>query len=710
MEHKLDGWYLDLEADDLYLKSTKIWYIRLTSLDKSRTLAIKPFEIGKEKARRLLLEWINSFEDGAYVSFHSGLGYDAWMLWKFLDIKPRVGKKSKDWLGDKHVQFVDTYCLSMFLQPNLPFHNLEYLARGSEDEKMAFRAKLIELKIIPHDSPKGAEFKQWHPLMGYYCDDDVAAGLGVLERLWSLALEMYGDKWLHASFRQFQKDFFLYSAQAYSGVKFHQERAKTLLANIAVTMEEIRKEVEPELPPRKLKAAEQAYYKIPAKPFKKDGTLSKPFTDWLVKHEARYHEDTKTIVAYNKIVKLVPNAILPVELPMEIDDNVELKDYFIKSGWVPSDDYWNLKKGPDGKPERDARGKVIKTTPKIQIAGVIDPALLEIEGEIPKKVVKFLSLRNRQSVVTTWLANWRMEFDGRLSAEISGYAPTSRVKHKTVTNVPKADPKVLLGYEMRDLFTVEDGFWYVGTDAAALENRTLASYTYKHDNGEFARMQLEGDPHSFNAFAFFPELHDRFDIDNKENKEIHEFKPFRNKAKTGAYLLAFGGGANKLASSLGLSKEKGLEAFNNYWEKNVGLGKLKEAAEAYYTTTGQKKYLPGKDGRIVSVRGKNVLLSCLGQGLGAIAMSYAACFMDNWLGELYLDEMFRPYYLYKGHIVRRISMVHDEYSWEVQDGVQEEIRDLSVKAIVMAGEYLKLSLPLAGEGKMSFEGSWKDVH
>jgi len=151
--------------------------------------------------------------------------------------------------------------------------------------------------------------------------------------------------------------------------------------------------------------------------------------------------------------------------------------------------------------------------------------------------------------VEGWLSNWRIEFDGRLSAEISGYAPTSRVKHRTVVNVPKADPKVLLGCEMRDLFKVPKGYWYCGTDAAALENRTLSHYTFKFDGGKFARMQTEGDPHSFNAFAFFPHLHDKFDINDQENKENPDFKTWRNKAKTGAYLLAFGGGAAKLAGT-----------------------------------------------------------------------------------------------------------------------------------------------------------------
>lgn len=52
----------------------------------------------------------------------------------------------------------------------------------------------------------------------------------------------------------------------------------------------------------------------------------------------------------------------------------------------------------------------------------------------------------------------------------------------------------------------------------------------------------------------------------------------------------------------------------------------------------------------------------------------------------------------------------DEYSFEVEDGVEEDIRRLSVNGIVKAGECLKLSLPLGAEGKMSKSGSWRDVH
>lgn len=701
------GWAGDIESDDLYLLSKKVWYVRLTSLDKSRSIKLYPYRMTKQEFHDAYMEWVNSFPDGALVVFHNGLGFDFWTLWKLYDIVPRVGKKGKDWINDKHVQYIDTYCLSMYLQPDSPKHSLEYLSSGSEDEKMDFRAKLIEAGALDKASPKGEEFKKYHPIMDEYCDDDVNATIGVFNRLWAKAHELYKDKWIHPSFRQMQKDYWLYSAQAYSGSPFHVERAKKLVEKIEVEMAALKAEVDPLLPPRPLKTAEKAFYKIPSKPYTKTGEKSATLVKWLEKHNATL-DDKGYVHAYGIKQKFEPNAILKVKLPMEIDDNAEIKQYFLDAGWKPT--FWNLQKGPDGKPVRDAKGKTIQTTPKIQEAGQLCPNLLELNGEVPAKVVKFLSYRNRLGVVNGWLSNWRLAFDGRLSSEISGYTPTYRVKHKTVVNCPKADPKVLLGYEMRDLFIAPENYWYVGTDAAALENRTLAAYTFRHDDGKFAKLILEGDSHTFNAFAFFPEIEDMFDMHEEGLKDRAEFKPYRNRAKTGAYLLAYGGGIPKLASSLGLTVEAATISYENYWAKNEGLGKLKELAEQYYNTTGRKKYLPAWDGRILSIRSKNKIINCLGQSLGAICMSIAACLMDSKLGELYLDELGRPHYLYKGKVTWRSNLTHDEYSWQTEDGINEEIRAMSVECIREAGRYLDLPIALDGEGKMSFEGSWRDVH
>ena len=89
-------------------------------------------------------------------------------------------------------------------------------------------------------------------------------------------------------------------------------------------------------------------------------------------------------------------------------------------------------------------------------------------------------------------------------------------------------------------------------------------------------------------------------------------------------------------------------------------------------------------------------------------MDYAGLFMDRWLGDMLWDEKRRPYYIYKGCVVRRIGYFHDELEYECEKEVAEEVSKLIEKAIMKAGEYLKLRVPLAGEGKVG--KNWKEVH
>ena len=105
----MEGFYLDIESDNLYLRGTKLWYIKLKSLDGKRELKVWPFR--DSNAREAIVEWIHSFEDGCLVVFHNGLSFDAWAMWRHLNIVPRVGKQGKDWLDGKPVQYCDTYVL-----------------------------------------------------------------------------------------------------------------------------------------------------------------------------------------------------------------------------------------------------------------------------------------------------------------------------------------------------------------------------------------------------------------------------------------------------------------------------------------------------------------------------------------------------------------------------------------------------------------------
>jgi hypothetical protein len=107
-------------------------------------------------------------------------------------------------------------------------------------------------------------------------------------------------------------------------------------------------------------------------------------------------------------------------------------------------------------------------------------------------------------------------------------------------------------------------------------------------------------------------------------------------------------------------------------------------------------------------RKKSALLNTIFQSCGGIAMDYACCFLDSWLGGLHWDALRRPYYIYKGFIVRRIGYFHDEVEFECQESIAEEVARLIEKAISKAGEFLKIKVPLEGEGKVG--KNWKEVH
>lgn len=683
-----NGYCIDIEADNFYLLSKEMWYINLKSLDKARELELWPFREGAEHCKQQLLEWHQSFGECPLVVSYNGLGYDSWMLWKFFGISFHLGKQGSDWFGDYPCQYVDLYVLSMFLSPDRPKHSLASWGEALGNYKQDF-----------------SDFTQYSETMREYCKQDVSVTLSVFKELWSWAARIYPE-WITPAYKMTQKDYWLYQAQAYTGVKFDQESGKALVERITQMMEEVEAEVLPQLPPRKLKKGEQQEYTMPAKPYLKSGDLSSHMLSFIEKHKGEVVSEN-VYRFYGKNYKIQSKLLLDIKLPMEVKDGDEIKDWFISQGWRPL--YWNVQKDAKGKPIRDTKGEVIKTSPKIQEMGNICPNLLELDGELPKRVVRFLSLRNRRSVLQGWLANWRLAFDGRLSGEITGYTPTYRVKGKTVVNCPKASPDVLLGCEFRDLFRAEEEMLYVGADASSLENRTMASLTYKFDGGVFAKLTLEGDPHSKAAKSLFPKKLERFDITAKDfNKDDPEFKPFRAKGKTANYLLGYGGSYKKLGKSIGLSEAEAKVAFDNYWEEMKGLKGLKDALEQHWEHKGERKYVTAVDGRRFQARSKHLLINLLGQGLGACVMQYTACLMDSWMGWMQLDDLGRPYYSYKGRIAKRVGAQHDEQSWEAHPEIAEEIGQLVVKGIRQAGIALKLNVALDGEGKVGL--SWKDVH
>ena len=684
-----NGYCYDIEANGFYFEANKVWTVSLRDLDNpKKTLKLNPFK--DKDAVSKWKEWHTRYENPLVVG-HYILGYDNFVVYKLLGIPFTVGKDS---MFDLPCVFIDTLYLSQYINPDLNGHSLEDWGERVGMEKIDYFQVAKDNSIIPKDAKKGDEFSVHHDLMDVYCERDTEVNVKAFHQMWVEFQSFYNCKpeALPNHFKCGQKSHFLMSCQEYSGWRFDKELGASLQVKIKAMMDEIEKDVLPQLPPRKLKLGEQKEYTMPAKPFKKDGTFSSHMINFISKHNGKVL-DTGEVDFFGKSYKVVGGTMLEIQVPMEIKDSDDLKEWFISNGWKPS--LWNYKRGADGKPERDPKTRqLIQTSPKIQEAGKICKNLEALDGDLPKKIVKFLSLRNRLSVLTSWMENKRLGMDGRLSARRTGIASTHRQKHAEIVNVPKASDKVLLGKEFRSLFIAEAGMAIAAGDAAALEGRVQGHYTWKYDGGLTAKDLLEGDIHSKTAKGVFPKELESFDITSSDfNKEDPVFKPYRDRSKNIFYATLYGAGDAKLASVAGLPESRGKEISEGFWAANSATKALKDNLERFWETTGQKKWLPAIDGRRLITRKKSALLNTIFQSCGGIAMDYACCFLDVWLGGINFDKDFKPHYLYKGYIVRRIGYMHDEVEFECDLAIADEVAKMIEKAIETAGKHLKLNVP-----------------
>lgn len=702
---KLEGFCFDVEGDGFYLESTKAWCVYLKDLHNPETNRLAVFPFKDVNARQKVIEWIDQY-DVPVITGHYMLGYDIFMMFKYLDIEFSVGP---DTFAGKQCHYIDTFFLSMYTNPDRQGHSIESYGETLGLAKIDWKEKAVELGLIEANAPKGAEFKQWHPDMGRYCSRDVDVNIKAFWYLWSEFWKMYGE-WkgeMPEHYRISQKSFYLMSCQEFTGWVFDKEAAIPLVERIKGMMQEIEENVLPQLPPRRLKKGEQKEYTMPAKPFKKDGSLSAHMLNFIEKHSGQ-QIDGLVYEFYGKQYTLQSQLLLAVEKPMLLGNQDDLKEWLLEKGWVPT--LYNYKRGPDGKPERDPKTReLIKTTPKLQETGKICINLEALDGDLVKQVVKWLSLRNRLSVLEGWLEHPRLSYDGRLPSTRTGITPTFRQKHSVITNLPKASDKVLLGKEFRSLFIVPKEKVLVSVDQSGLEARCKANRTWKYDAGVTAKEILEGDPHSKNAKIFYPSETEAFDINAEDfDKDNSIFKPFRDRSKNGGYALDYGCSPKKLAAVLGKPESAAEKLYEAFWENNPALKAFKDNLTRFWEEVGGKKWILGIDKRRIVTRKKSALVNSCLQSDGALSMDYAICMIDKQLGGIQFDEDCKPLYRYKGYEIRRIGYMHDQLDFESPEDIAEDIKELVSKAYSKAGEYLKFKVPLQGDGKIG--KNLKEVH
>lgn len=707
---KRNGFCFDIEGNGLYFQCDTIWTIVLKDLYSTKFLRINPLLVGEEATKNLLSEWMSLYEDPLIVG-HYITGYDLFVLRKVLGIDFSCGPDT--FMGQK-CQYIDTWYLSMFLDPDRKKHSLESYGEEMGLEKIDLRKVLIDNGKLLKSSKKGDEFLFHSEEMDVYCERDVDVNILAFHRLFQIFSEFYlqdSDE-IPTHYKCGQKSSYLMACQELTGWWFDQKYASEVLEQLEKDSKVIEDEVLPLLPLKKMNKGERDSYTLPAKIYVKDG-FSSTWKNFAARHgitnvvKSEVDWESDTFEYEGEFYPLEPKFVIPKELPMKLSDDEALKDWFLSQGWMPSE--YNFKKDSNGKPVVDAQGKWIRTSPKIRDGQKICPNLLKIQGELPQKIVKWMSLRNRAGVLKGWLSNARLEIDGRLPAGRTSITPTHRQKHSVVVNVPKASESVLYGIPFRKLFSSPDGRTLAAADAKGLENRVEGHYTFPYDKGARARELLQGDVHSKMAKVFFPKETKDFDIYASDFSKDHPiFSKYRSLAKNGGYALLYGCKPPKLASTLGKPKDEGQTLFDAYWENNPSLASLKKNLEKYWSTTGKKRYIKAIDGRFLVSRKKESLINLLFQSCGAIAMDYALCFFDAKMGGIQWEGSVVPYYSYKGYIVKRVGYHHDEATFEVDPEIAEEIATIFSECIAKAGKYLKLNVPLEGDWKVG--KNWKEIH
>lgn len=163
-----------------------------------------------------------------------------------------------------------------------------------------------------------------------------------------------------------------------------------------------------------------------------------------------------------------------------------------------------------------------------------------------------------------------------------------------------------------------------------------------------------------------------------------------------------------LARTIGVSLEDAKRFHEIYWDINWAWREVNTRLEKQWESRNKKGVLCPVSGAFLYITSKNILGSWTVQHTGSFAMDLAGCIMDEWLGGITRDEKGLPCYYYKGKKAVRILYMHDEYLWECDPEIADDILSMGIESITEAGRRLELKVELSADGSVG--NTWADVH
>lgn len=448
----------------------------------------------------------------------------------------------------------------------------------------------------------------------------------------------------------------IHNKQVERGVKLNRTKAENLYQHFTDKIAESDLYTKPLLPKRIVKFNANPTVK---KPFKMDGSYSANCLSY-------FSEEGEA----DRVGVGGPFTRISYE-DLKITSGGAVKDYLISVGWIP--DEWNLKKLPDG--------KYIQMSPKLTQSSL---ERSKIDSKLGKLIIERMMLSHRKGKILSPKGGFLNDVraDGRVPAEaFTCGTPTGRYRHqRSICNLPR--PSTIYGKELRELCTTDWLRSMVGVDLAGIEARMMVEYCLPFVGGEELYNLVIGadktnDFHTMNAQLW--------DLPGTPEKA-------RDTAKSGLYCLMYGGGAKKLADTLGKPPGQGAKLRKAFWDGNPSLKALKKAVETAYKRRG---WLIGIDGRKLFIRQQHKLLNSLFQAGAAVVFKYWLVLIDEWLMKEGLDCF-------------QIIAYHDEIQLDSDPWIADKVKSKIEELAKVAGKELGLAVPIEAEGKVGL--NWADTH
>lgn len=633
------------------------------------------------------------------VVCHNEINFDLLACKLYFDMDYEV--EPDLWCG-KPVLFEDTLVISKALNPDrLGGHSLDALSEKTGIRKIAFRKHL----------PPEVRFKHFAADMLYYNIYDVKANTQVYKML-----EAEKGNWDWADAIGLEKAVAeIITRQEHRGFKFNTERAVELVRDLDEKLEALRLEVEPTLPPKPLAKTRMDFYTPPEKQFKKSGELNENIKKFVAKHGCTISENNVATIFGKKYSLPIPAVPLITEMPSTLKDTTHIKEWLVSEfHWIPSawkerDLTCDAKKNRLtaekfeaavdryveqtlaspfckyrlehlGMTKTNVRQKLLAkgyaksfkvlTNPTLTVGQEkeICPGLIALEKSFPhaRKLADFLTYSHRRNSIlgggydpeeddeefeSGFIPNVRV--DGRIPtpADTCG-AGTSRFKHRLCANIPRNSS--LYGKEMRSLFGVDVGYLQLGYDFDSLEAKIESSYVYRYPGGPEYGISLTAE-----------KPNDCHSVLARRITEIIQKDFPRNSAKSVKYGCSYNAQVARVAKIVGCDLATAQIIFDEFWTLAAPLKELKDRMQAYWETTGQKKFLLGIDKRKLPIRSKGNVINSAFQSAGVICAKRAMVLHDRKLKAEGLSvDFFKEDWRNKKYCQQMIAY-HDEAQLEL---------------------------------------------